>query len=263
MNHKVRLNQKFGAENADSVYFSNEEQYLLANAYNGKNKQLNRPYLITFTEYSSFRDLWIFTGVYKVTDYNNVNKTPHGHDISKLEKVIDYEKYEGKLIVRYHKHTQAYVLNAESLIDQLELQEIRNEVIDSEVFNSYENIDLSFVQLSNIIKKQKQDWKTALENCKAVYLIRDSFNGKLYVGSATAEHGMLWSRWSQYIQTGHGGNKKLKELVAKQGIEYIKKHFHFSILKHFSSNTDDSIVLEREYYYHKILQTKEFGYNDN
>jgi len=168
-NYKIRLNQKINEYKADEVYFNDKDRFKEANAYNGKNKQLNRPYLITFAEYSNHKDLWIFTGVYKVNDYKTKTTNEQGHALAQLEKIDDFEKFDGRLIVSFHKEMQAYVLKAEEFIERFQVHEICNEILNGEHFDNYYNIDLTFNQLNNIIRTQKQDWKTALENCKAVY----------------------------------------------------------------------------------------------
>ena len=76
-----------------------------------------------------------------------------------------------------------------------------------------------------ITESGKSDWKAALENQKAVYLLTDTKTGKLYVGSATSENGMLLQRWKNYVANGHGGNKELRELVDEKGFDYIKDNF--------------------------------------
>ena len=58
-----------------------------------------------------------------------------------------------------------------------------------------------------------------------MYLITDTKTGKLYVGSATSQYGMLLQRWKSYIDNGTGGNKALEELKAKKGFDYIKKYY--------------------------------------
>ena len=103
----------------------------------------------------------------------------------------------------------------------------------------------------------------ALENQKAVYLITDANNGKLYVGSATSKNKMLLQRWSNYIENGHGGNKELKELVEKKGFDYVKKYFQYSILENYNAKVDDHVILERESWWKETLQSRKHGYNAN
>ena len=56
----------------------------------------------------------------------------------------------------------------------------------------------------------------------------------------------------------------MKEIVDKKGIDYIKKHFQYSILEIFSkSELGKQKALNREKYWKKVLQSREFGYNAN
>ena len=118
-------------------------------------------------------------------------------------------------------------------------------------------------QLEIIIRQNKKDWRAALENQKAVYLITDKNNGKLYVGSATSDYGMLLQRWSNYVENGHGGNIELKKLVEEKGFDYVKKYFQYSILENYNAKIDDHIILERESWWKDTLQSRKHGYNAN
>lgn len=122
---------------------------------------------------------------------------------------------------------------------------------------------LSYTQLSTILNRRKQDWVSALENQKAVYLITDTNNGKQYVGSATSDKGMLLQRWSNYVVNGHGGNKELIALVNGNGFDYIKQYFQYSILENYNAKVDDHVILERESWWKDTLQSRRFGYNSN
>ena len=119
-----------------------------------------------------------------------------------------------------------------------------------------------FSQLEAIIKQHKPDWKAALENVKGVYLIVDKSNGKMYVGSAYGDAG-IWSRWACYIGTGHGWNDELTKLINTNGIGYARENFQFSILEFRSMRTDDQVIINREQYWKRALQTNAFGYNKN
>ncbi len=104
----------------------------------------------------------------------------------------------------------------------------------------------------------KEGWVSALKNQKGVYLITDTSNGKMYVGSAYGEN-MILGRWKSYIRNGHGENKELKRL----SFEHIKKNFRYSILDIFKSTTEDTTIIEREGWWKETLQTRKFGYNAN
>ncbi len=98
---------------------------------------------------------------------------------------------------------------------------------------------------------------------KAVYLITDKENGKVYVGSTTSDYGMLLQRWRSYADNGHGWNKELVELINEKGYEYIKANFQYSILENYNAKVDDDIILERGSLWKEILQTRKYGYSSN
>lgn len=100
-------------------------------------------------------------------------------------------------------------------------------------------------------------------NVNCVYLITDTSNGKLYVGSTYGKDG-IWQRWSTYVTTnGTGGNKELIQLI-KDDPDYAIKYFQFSILEVFlNQDSNNEQILEREKYWKKVLDSKNHGYNDN
>lgn len=76
---------------------------------------------------------------------------------------------------------------------------------------------------------------------------------------------MLLGRWTAYAKNGHGGNVELEQLVLdpEKGFDYIKKHFHYTILENFNQSTPAQYVLERESYWKNVLQSRKYGYNKN
>ncbi len=94
-------------------------------------------------------------------------------------------------------------------------------------------------------------------------MIADTYSGKLYVGSASGEKGMLLQRWRNYIDSGHGGNKDLIALVDDLGFEYVKEHFQYSILENYNARVDDHVILQRESWWKETLCSKKFGFNKN
>jgi hypothetical protein len=149
------------------------------------------------------------------------------------------------------------------LQDELVVNQILPDVYDGEDFPGYDNVRLSYAQLEIIIRCGKKDWIAALGNQKAVYLITDKNTGKLYVGSATSDTGMLLQRWSNYVSDGHGGNKELAELIEREGFDYVKKHFQYAILENYNAKVEDRFILMRESWWKETLQTRVWGYNSN
>lgn len=149
------------------------------------------------------------------------------------------------------------------ICDELVVNQILPTTFDGYDFPGYDNVKLTYRQLETVIHQNKKDWTAALENQKGVYLITDTNNGKMYVGSATSNHGMLLQWWSNYVANGHGGNKELVELVTREGFDYVKMFFQYSILENFNAKVDDRIILKRESWWKETLKSRIFGYNSN
>lgn len=143
-----------------------------------------------------------------------------------------------------------------------ELLEIRPAVSEIE-FTSYEKVVLSFETLRNIVlhAAKHKIWEQRLSAVAGVYLITDTKTGRHYVGSASGEQGGIWGRWSEYARTKHGGNKRLKELIAADS-DYCS-NFQYSILEVFPIKRDRHEVLEYEQLYKRKLWSIRFGLNDN
>ncbi len=136
-------------------------------------------------------------------------------------------------------------------------------IYDGDEFPGYDNVRLSYNQLKTIITNHKRGWINALKNQKAVYLITDKKTGKLYVGSATEKSGMLLSRWTTYIQNGHGKNELLKQILNEKGFDYIKENFQYSILENYNARINDDIILAREKWWKLTLNSRMHGLNKN
>lgn len=151
----------------------------------------------------------------------------------------------------------------ETVREKLIVHELLPDTFEGDDFPGYDSVRLTYDQLNRIIINKKRDWVAALENQKAVYLITDTHNGKLYVGSATSAYGMLLARWSAYANNGHGGNVELIKIVEQEGFDYVKRYFTYSILENYNAKVDDHVIRARESWWKETLKTRQFGYNDN
>lgn len=183
-----------------------------------------------------------------------------GYEATELEQ---YRKYYGRVIIKYHKTMQAQGVYYKNIYKDLVVNQILPVTFEGDDFPGYDKVRLSYSQLATIINTNKRDWIAALSGQKAVYLITDISNGKLYVGSATGQSEMLLQRWKSYVENGHGGNKELKDIVELKGFAYVKKNFQYSILENYNSKVEDKYILERESWWKDTLQSRTFGYNAN
>ncbi len=197
-------------------------------------------------------DFWLLFHIGKVTKDLNI-RNGVGY---RYKKLTNYEKYFGRLIVKYHNTNQNMIRKAKSVINKCEVARILPHIYNNDIFPGYDKVNISWRELSRVIRKD--NWKTALQNQKGVYLLTDISNGKKYVGSAYGKK-MILGRWGAYVRTGHGGNVELRKLPFK----HIKKNFRYSILDIYKSTTDDQIIIERESWWKDVLQSRQFGYNKN
>ncbi len=182
------------------------------------------------------------------------------------------KQYNFRLVVKYHKREQNGIRNAKDFINNLEVIELwrPDKSVAEKVFPGYKNVSVSYKELKRKIEIS-DEWRTALKSRKGVYLITDTKTGKLYVGSAYGDKGIL-GRWNTYLTSGFDRdekengkypNKELKELVDNYGISYIQENFQYSILETFTDDVSDEYIIARESWWKDVLLTRVFGYNAN
>ena len=255
-NTKIRLNVMFGGNwNPIEVFKNGNIDEILKGHYwnyNSKKSYREGQFTIGLIRIKPNEDLWLLVHVGRGTkDLNKFNDV--GYEFEALEQ---YRKFFGRLVVKYKNSSQTLIRWANTIIDECEVHQLLPDIFDNDIFPGYENVNISWQELTRVI--EKESWKTALQNQKAVYLITDTSNGKQYVGSAYAEN-MLLNRWQNYVKSRHGGNVQLKQLSK----EHIENHFRYSILDIFKSTTDDKVILSRESWWKDTLMTRKFGYNSN
>jgi hypothetical protein len=205
------------------------------------------------------KDRWLFAGVYVVDERAKSTSTGgyrySTHEVSGLEHLV------GKAIVLFKRTgRQAYLLGPKWK-DHLFVAELRSQRMAVGDFPGYKSVLLSYKMLQIVVHESNPSWRTALSNVAGVYLITDTSDGKLYVGSAYGGEG-IWQRWTVYAQNGHGGNKEIDRLLSEKGRVHAQ-HFQFSLLEVCDLDADSDYVIEREIHWKTVLKTREFGLNKN
>ena len=231
------------------------------------NYVMDRPYTIHLIPYDEANKLWLFVGAYSQSGTYQKEYEDRVTTYYKLNLAPEHSKLKGRLIVKFERPdgSQHMRIGLESTTAQgFTLHSILEREISSVEFQDYRNVRLTYQELKSIIKNQNPTWKTALSHLNAVYLQTDTKTGKLYVGSASGKQ-KLWGRWTEYVETYHGGNKALKELFEKEGARYFEENFTYTLLEVLPNNHKDigNTVIGRESWWKIALQTREFGYNCN
>lgn len=253
--YKVHFAVSNGKEQPLDVFVRNQEEWKGWNSWRGKKNDFNRRYIFSLIRYYHQPDKWLFGGIFEVIERRAKSY--------KVALVDGHQEYVGRLLIHYKDPGfRGRAFRLEKHFADLAVSQLFEKTYEGEAFCGYENIEHGFFQLESIFKQNKEDWKTPLENVKGIYLIVDTSNGKMYVGSAHGDAG-IWSRWSCYLRTGHGYNDELTKLINKNGIGYARANFQFSLLEFRSMKTDDKVIIDREQYWKRVLRTNEFGYNKN
>ena len=174
-----------------------------------------------------------------------------------LEHIDLLKDYEGRLMIDWGNSARMWHQKGTT-----EKPIVAIQADEKKVFSGFENLILTYDELKEIVENPTiyEAWHTALSSVNAIYLIVDQETGKQYVGSAYGKDGLL-GRWSCYVNSLHGNNKLMKELICAYPERY--HHFQFSILQILPKTVTDDEVIQTESLYKKKLLTIPFGMNDN
>ena len=227
------------------------------NRYKPGTNQFNRPFIFSLMRFYHEDNVWLFGGIYRV-----LSDVGDRYEIA-VEDIG--QEYVGRLKVSLKLPGRNIRPRLENHYREINVMEILRESYAGGAFREYgyENINLGFAQLETIYKNQRPDWKAALQNVKGVYLITDTSNGKKYIGAAYSDGG-IWTRWACYLETGHGHNMGLKDLLANKSVEHARQCFQFTLLEFRSMRVDDQVIQDREAFWKKALLSRgDHGYNQN
>ena len=145
--------------------------------WNYKKKKSYKEGQITlgFIRINSNEDLWLLFHAGKITkDLNHFDGIGYEYEI-----LPEYQKYFGRLIIKFKNKSQTMIRLAKSVINDCEVVQILPDTFNNDIFPGYDKVNVSWQELSRLISKES--WKTALQNQKGVYLITDISNGKMYI----------------------------------------------------------------------------------
>ena len=257
---RVKLNMETAYSDPIEVYKSNPDE-INSGWFLWHNDRRYFPYVGVLAIFlvRIVDDSWLLTTIKEIDKLLPV-KDAVGYEAHEIGR---YKKYFGRVIVNYHNRSMAIGRKFSEVLNEMEVLQVLTDQFTGDEFPGYDNVRLSYPELKRIIDRKLPGWFGALSNQKAIYLQVDKATGKMYVGSATSQRGMLLQRWSDYVANGHGGNVELKRIVKENGFDYIKKNFQYVILENYNAKVDDSYILSREKWWKKTLLSIQFGYNDN
>lgn len=266
-NSKIEFNMQAGSGGTafiDEWLSSSEEDKLAGTCeecsfwgwYGNQRNYLPNQWAFSFAHKKN--DEWLFISAAKIIDIPE-------NSWAKTAILTRFAHYFGRLIIKCTKGDTfaRYVFRLNNYLNEITVKEILPCLYSGEKFEGYDNVHLPYKKLKDIFSgKILPTYYEALQKITGVYCLTDTSNGKLYIGSATGLEGIA-QRWTNYLDSKHGGNKKLIDLYKKEGDSYFEQNFTFTLLEYFSLSYDPLKIIEREQYWKKCLNTIKNGYNNN
>ncbi|MCH7698274.1 MAG: GIY-YIG nuclease family protein [Chloroflexi bacterium] len=175
-----------------------------------------------------------------------------------LRREPGFEDLENRVVIEWGSATRAWHQRprAKEVVQVLP----RGAVLPT--FDDYLGFTLTHTELRDLCSQPEanEDWRSRLRAVAGVYLILATTTGHQYVGSASGTEG-IWGRWNAYATNGHGGNKLLRELVARD--QAYPDAFSYSILQILPPTFARSAVVDAERKYKEKLGSRATGLNVN
>lgn len=181
--------------------------------WRGAVDHFNRDFIFTMARERKTVDQWLFGGVFEVVGRDPIpNARSYGLELR--DDIIG--EYIKRLVIQFRPPGRNTRLNLEAHLDQMTVASVLDQPYEGEEFPGVDKIDHSLRELQVIVRRNRPDWRSALEAMKGVYVIHDQATGAPYIGAAYGDTG-IWQRLCTYATTLHGGNVELKALVEEKG----------------------------------------------
>lgn len=168
-------------------------------------------------------------------------------DAYRLTKLEPFASLDGRLFIEWGEGKRSWIQRADTKDKPIvELMTYFKEP----AFPGF----LDFIKPLSKLDTLPLTWIAALASSRGVYLLTCPKTREQYVGKADGAEG-FWGRWQAYIQTGHGGNIRLKSRDLND--------YQVSILEVAGSAATPNEILQMEIYWKLKLQSREMGLNAN
>jgi hypothetical protein len=186
----------------------------------------DRPFIVSLVRMPGSDRHWLFAGCYRAIGASPPPSAP-GAWLYETAEIENFSELAGRLVVDHAKAYRPHVRNAETIQSAIDVVELRARPVSSVVFTSFLEVRLSKDELDLVVKRNDSEWVSALSSVLGIYVITDTSNGKLYVGSAGADTrhkgaGGIWSRWCDYSRDGHGSDVDVQEPCGRSCGRFVR-----------------------------------------
>jgi hypothetical protein len=248
-----------GEDQPIDVFARSRDEWVEWNRWRGPRDDFNRKFIFSLARDRFSPSHWLFGGILEVVDRRPI-PGPGSYDIVLRNDLMG--TFIKRLVLQFKPSGRAVRLNMETHLDQIEVVSILEQPYAGEAFPGHDQ----FNHTLGVLEVVHQTGLARLAGCsptlKGMYVIHDVETGKPYVGSASGDTG-IWARLSQYVDSLHGGNVALRELVGQKGLDYARTNLRSALLEFWSMRASDEEVLARESYWKDVLLSRKFGLNRN
>jgi len=215
----------------------------------------NARYIISFIaereKYARFVGVWEVLGKRKKAKKGFLYRT---------RELEGFEQFRDRLIVRWGDGARSWAqwLDGKGNKEVWELLPPNS----GREFPGYYDFKLTYAELRTIVSNPdaNREWHRMLSSISGLYVIVDTKSGKQYIGSAYGKDG-IWGRWRQYAKKPSGGNKLIRNLLARYPKRY--EHFQFSILRVLEPESTKDQVIAQEVHLKNKLGRRALSLNAN
>ena len=245
--YKVHFARNNGDAEPLEVWARSAEDWREWQEYWPGRNDFNRPRIFALMQFYHETDAWLFGGVYRVLE-----RLP---DAYRVELTDELAGFIGRLKLGTPYRGRTTRPKLERHYDDFDILEILREPYTGTPFPGLSSIDVSFDELETIVSNERPEWKAPLQHVSGIYAIADTRSDRLYVGAASGDGG-VWSRWSEYVSTGDGGNAELREVIGRAGLDYCRRYFRFALVEALLPTAPGEAVTARETYWKQALRTR-------
>ena len=203
--YKLHLARHNGREHSLDVFVHSRERWQGRQEHRPRRNWFNHPHIFSVIAFYLEPDQWLFGCVWRVFD-----RRPDRY-------VVELKEQGEGLIGRLKLHStfrqRGTRINLENQPSGFTVSEILPEPYTGQAIPGHDWLEFGFAELEAQIRSGRPDWLGALEHTKGVYLVTDVRTGGRYVGTAYGDQG-VWSRWREYVDTGHGGSCRAQKIAA-------------------------------------------------